>query len=248
LSGHNRWSKIKHKKAAHGAAKGKLFSKLVRELTAAARAGGGDPAGNARLRTAIAMARYADMPHDTVERAVAKGTGTLEGAHDEQVVYEGFGPSGVAVLVECLTDNRSRTAADVRARFEKAGGHLGTQGSVAWHFERAGVFEVKAGPAEDVVMAAAIEAGAEEVVDHGADGFEIRTHPGDVHGVHDALARTLAVGPERLVQLPRETVKVADPDKARAVLRLVSLLEDLEEVQAVHANYEIEEALLEELA
>jgi len=136
----------------------------------------------------------------------------------------------------------------VRTRFEKAGGHLAAQGAVAWHFERTGVLEVKAGPTEEVVMAAAIEAGAEEVVDHGPDGFEIRTHPGDVHAVHDALARTLPVGPERLVQLPKETVKVADPEKARAVLRLVSLLEDLEEVQAVHANYEIEEALLQELA
>jgi YebC/PmpR family DNA-binding regulatory protein len=187
MSGHNRWSKIKHKKAAQGAAKGKLFSKLTREIAAAARAGGGDPAGNARLRAALAAAREANMPHDTVDRAVQKGSGTLEGAHDEEVLYEGYGPSGVAVLVECLTDNRSRTAADVRSRFEKGGGHLAAHGAVAWHFERCGVFEVKAGPTEDQVMAAAIEAGAEEVVDHGAYGFEIRTHPGDVHGVHDAV-------------------------------------------------------------
>jgi YebC/PmpR family DNA-binding regulatory protein len=248
MSGHNRWSKIKHRKEARGAAKGKLFSKLIREISAAARAGGGDPAGNARLRTALAAGRYADMPHENVERAIAKGTGVAEGAHDEQVVCEGYGPAGVAVLVECLTDNRSRTAADVRSRFEKAGGHLAAQGAVAWHFERAGVLEVRAGPTEEAVTAAAIEAGAEEVLDHGADGFEIRTHPEDVHAVHDAMARTLPVGPERIVHLPRETVRVEDREKARSVLRLVALLEDLDEVQAVHANYEIEEALLEELA
>jgi YebC/PmpR family DNA-binding regulatory protein len=248
MSGHNRWSKIKHKKAAQGAVKGKVFSKLIREITAAARSGGGDAAGNARLRAALATAKEANMPHDNVERAVAKGTGALEGVHDEEVLYEGYGPSGVAMLVECLTDNRARTAADVRSRFEKGGGHLAAHGAVAWHFERCGVFEVKAGPTEDAVMSAAIEAGAEEVLDHGADGFEIRTHPGDVHGVHDALAKVTAVGPERLVYVPKEAVRVDDPDRARSVLRLVELLEDLDEVQAVHANFEIEEALLTELA
>lgn len=155
--------------------------------------------------------------------------------HGEEALFEGYAPGGVALLVECLTENRNRTAADVRARLEKGGGHLAAQGAVAWQFERVGTFEVRPGPAPDAVEAAAIEAGAEEVLDRGARGFEIRTHPGDVHGVREAMARALPVGPEHLAWVPKEAVPV-DPERARAVQHLVALLEDLDEVRAVHAN------------
>jgi YebC/PmpR family DNA-binding regulatory protein len=249
MSGHNRWSKIKHKKAAQGAAKGNLFTKLIREITTAARIGGGDPAGNARLRTAIEAAREANMPHDNVTRAIKKGTGELEGISYEEVHYEGYGPGGAAVLVECLTDNRNRTAGEVRTAFEKGGGHLAAQGAVAWHFERLGVAEVKPGPSEEAVTEAAIEAGAEDVVSLGADGFEVRTHPNDLHGVTVALeTRRLRLGSARITFVPKEQVKIQDPDRARAMLRLMNLLEELEDVQHVHANFEIDEALMDQMA
>jgi YebC/PmpR family DNA-binding regulatory protein len=249
MSGHNRWSKIKRKVEAQGAAKGRLYTKIIREITVAARAGGGDPAGNARLRSAMEAAREANMPQDNVTRAVKKGTGELAGVHYDEIVYEGYGPGGVAMIVECLTDNRNRTAGDVRSTFEKGGGNLAAQGAVAWNFERRGVVEVKPGPAEDAVMEAAIEAGAEDVVNLGADGFEVRTHPNDLHGVVAALqARKLALGASRLTYVPKETVRLEDRDRARAMLRLMDLLEELEDVQHVHANFEIDEALMQELA
>src|SRR5512133_3351158 len=164
MSGHNRWTKIKHKKEAHGAAKGKLFTKLIKEITVAARTGGGDPVGNARLRAAIELAKEANMPADNITRAVKKGTGELEGVAYEEAVYEGYGPGGVAMIVECLTDNRNRTAGDVRSSLAKGGGNLAAEGAVSWNFERRGGVEVKPGPTEDQVMEAAIEAGAEDVV------------------------------------------------------------------------------------
>jgi YebC/PmpR family DNA-binding regulatory protein len=249
MSGHNRWTKIKRKKEAQGAAKGKLFTKLIKEITVAARVGGGDPGGNARLRSAIEAAKEANMPADNIARAVKKGTGELEGTHYEEAVYEGYGPGGVALIVECLTDNRNRTAGDVRTSFAKGGGNLAAEGAVAWNFERLGVIEVKPGPSEDQVMEAAIEAGAEDVAPAGADGFEVRTHPNDLHQVAAALeARKFRLGARRLVFHPKETVKLADPDKARQALRLLDLLDELEDVQQVHSNLEVEDRLLEELA
>jgi YebC/PmpR family DNA-binding regulatory protein len=248
MSGHNRWSKIKHKKEAQGAAKGKLFTKLIKELTVAARMGGGDPAGNARLRAAIDAAKEANMPGENITRAIKKGTGELEGVDYVEAVYEGYGPGGVALLVECLTDNRNRTAGDVRSTFAKGGGNLAAEGAVAWMFERRGVVELKPGPTEDQVVEAAIEAGAEDVVDLGADGLEVRTHPNDLHHVAAALERKFRLGARRLTYLPKEPVKVQDPDKARSVLKLVDLLEELDDVQSVHASFEIEESLLEGLA
>jgi YebC/PmpR family DNA-binding regulatory protein len=249
VSGHSRWSKIKHKKEAHGAAKGKLFTKLIAEITVAARAGGGDPAANPRLRAAVDAAKDANMPAENITRAVKKGTGELEGVHYEEALYEGYGPGGVAMIVECLTDNRHRTAGEVRTAFSKGGGHLAAEGAVAWHFEKLGVVEVKPGPSEDDVTEAAIEAGAEDVLDHGPDGFEVRTHPNDLHAVAAALERTrLVLGARRIAWVPKETVRLDDPDRARAVLRLLELLEELDDVQAVHANLEIEERWLEEPA
>jgi len=248
MSGHNRWSKIKRQKEAQGASKGKLFTKLIKEITVAARIGGGDPAGNARLRAAIDAAKDANMPSDNISRAVKKGTGELEGVNYEEAIYEGYGPGGVAMIVECLTDNRHRTAGDVRSSFTKGGGNLAVEGAVSWMFEKRGVIEVKAGPTEDEVMEAAIEGGAEDVVGQGAEGFEVRTQANDLHQVAAALEKTFKLGTRRITYLPKDTVKLKDPDKARSLLKLIDLLEDLDDVQNVHANFEIEDKLLEQLA
>jgi YebC/PmpR family DNA-binding regulatory protein len=247
MSGHNRWSKIKRKVESQGAAKGKLYTKLIKEITVAARMGGGDPAGNARLRAALDAAKEANMPSDNITRAVKKGTGELEGVAYEEVVYEGYGPGGVAMMVECLTDNRNRTAGDVRSSLAKGGGNLAAEGAVSWNFERRGVVEVKPGPTEDQVMEAGIEAGAEDVVSDGEGGFEVRTHPNDLAPVAAALEARFALGARRLTYLPKDTVKLADPDKARQMLKLVEQLEDLDDVQHVHANYEIDDALMDRL-
>ena len=249
MSGHNRWSKIKRQKAVQGAAKGKLFSKLIKEITVATRMGGADPAGNARLRAAFEAAKEANMPQDNVTRAVKKGTGELEGVAYEEAVYEGYGPGGVAMMVECLTDNKNRTAGDVRTAFSKGGGNLAAEGAVAWNFERRGIVEVKSGPTEDQVMEAAIEGGAEDVVSLGGEGFEVRTHPNDLHTVASALeARQFKLGGRRLTYVPKDTVRITDPDKARQMLRLMDLLEDQDDVQSVHANFEIDDALMEQVA
>src|SRR5215813_14217617 len=164
MSGHSKWSTIKHKKAAKDAKRGKIFTKLIKELTVAARLGGGDAKANPRLRTAVLAARAQSMPNDTIDRAIKKGTGELEGVHYEEVTYEGYGPGGVALMVECLTDNRHRTAGDVRATLSKGGGHLAAEGSVSWVFTKKGSISVKPGPSEDEVMEKALEAGAEDVL------------------------------------------------------------------------------------
>ncbi len=245
MSGHNRWSKIKHKKLAQGSAKGKLFTKLIKEITVSARMGGGDVNGNARLRAAIDLAKDANMPAENITRAIKKGTGELEGVNYEEVVYEGYGPGGVAMMVECLTDNRNRTAGDVRSSFTKGGGNLAAEGAVSWMFERRGIIEVKPGPTEDQVMEAAIEAGAEDVVNQGAEGFEVRTHPNDLHQVAAALEKRFKLGARHLTHVPKDSVKLQDPDKARKMLRLIDLLDDLDDVQNVHANFEIDDKLME---
>ncbi|HEX8910558.1 MAG TPA: YebC/PmpR family DNA-binding transcriptional regulator [Anaeromyxobacteraceae bacterium] len=247
MSGHNRWTKIKHKKAAQGAAKGKLFTKLIKEITVAARMGGGDTSGNARLRAAIDAAKDANMPADNITRAVKKGTGELEGVSYEEVVYEGYGPGGVALIVECLTDNRNRTAGDIRSTFTRGGGNLAAEGAVSWMFERRGVAELKPGPTEDQVMEAAIEAGAEDVVNLGAEGFEVRTLPNDLHQVAAALEGRFKLGARRVAYLPKDPVQLHDPDRARSVLKLVDALDELDDVQTVHANFEIPDALLDTL-
>ncbi len=188
------------------------------------------------------------MPQDNVTRAVKKGTGELEGVSYQEAVYEGYGPGGVAMIVECLTDNHNRTAGDVRSSFAKGGGHLAAEGAVAWQFDRCGVVEVKPGPTEDQVTEAAIEAGAEDVLNHGAEGFEVRTHPNDLHDVAAALEKRMKLGARKVTYVPKETVRLADPDKAKAMLRLMDMLEDLEDVQNVHANFEIDDKLMEGLA
>jgi YebC/PmpR family DNA-binding regulatory protein len=248
MSGHNRWSKIKRQKAAMGASKGKLYTKLIKELTVSARLGGGNPEGNARLRTAMLAAREANMPNDTIQRAIKKGTGELEGESYEEIVYEGYGPGGVAVLVECLTDNRNRTAGDVRSMFSKEGGNLGAEGSVNWMFHKKGLITVKSGPSEDQVMEKAIEAGAEDVLNHGAEGFEVRTAPADLHAVAASLEGAgLKLAEQKWTYIPQNTVRL-EGDNARKMLKLMELLEDNDDVQNVHANFEMDDALMESLS
>jgi YebC/PmpR family DNA-binding regulatory protein len=248
MSGHNRWSKLKRYKAVMGASKGKLYSKLIKELTVAARLGGGSPDNNARLRVAILAAREANMPNDNIQRAIKKGTGELEGESYEEIVYEGYGPGGVAMLVECLTDNRNRTASDMRSMFSKEDGNLGAEGSVNWMFHKKGLITVKPGPSEDEVMEKAIEAGAEDVINHGAEGFEVRTAPADLHAVASSLEQSgLKLGEQKWTYFPQNTVRV-EGDNARKLLKLMELLEDNDDVQNVHANFEMDEALMESLS
>ena len=247
MSGHNRWSKIKRKKAAMGNTKGKLFSKLIKEVTVASRMGGGDPDNNARLRTALLLAKEANLPSDTIKRAVMKGTGELEGVSYEEVMYEGYGPGGVAMIVECVTDNRNRTAGDIRSTFTKGGGNMGEPNSVSFGFEHKGVVSLPAGD-ENAVMEAALEAGALDVLNHAADGFEVRTEVNDVHKVAHALEqRGLKPSEAKATWLPQVHVKL-DEEKARKMLKLMEILDENDDVQNVYANFEIDEELMDQLA
>ncbi len=247
MSGHNRWSKIKRQKAAMGATKGRLYSKIIKEITVAARLGGGDPAGNARLRVGLAAAREANIPKDTIERAIKKGTGELEGESYEEVTYEGYGPGGVAILVECLTDNRNRTAADMRSTFNAYGGNLGAEGAVAWMFQKKGIISVKFGPTEDQLMEQAIDAGAEDVVMLGDEGSEVRCAASEMHTVASRLQDAgLPLGQQRWAFIPQNTVAL-DADTARKLLKLLDALEENDDVQNVHGNFEIEASVLESL-
>jgi YebC/PmpR family DNA-binding regulatory protein len=245
MSGHNRWSKIKRQKEAMGSTKGRAFSKIAKELTLAARMGGGDPAGNFRLRAAMDAAKAVNMPADTMTRAIKKGTGELEGVSYEEAKYEGYGPGGIAVIVEIVTDNKNRTASDMRSIFTKAGGNLGEAGSVGYLFQHKGVIEVKPGPTEDQVTEAAIEAGADDVVNLGEDGFEVRTEFASLASVSEALAKTgLKLGESKARYLALNNIKV-EGDAAQKVLRLLNNLEDNDDVQNVYSNAEFDDATLE---
>jgi YebC/PmpR family DNA-binding regulatory protein len=241
MSGHNRWTKIKRKKEAMGATKGVLFTKLIREVTIAARNGGGDPDHNARLRSALLLAREANMPGDTIKRAVMKGTGELEGVHYEELVYEGYAAGGVALVLEVVTDNKNRSAGDIRALFTKGGGSMATTGAVAFQFERKGIVPVQKGPGEEQVMELGLEAGAEDVVPDGDGGYELRTDTAALMQVHKALEGKLPVGAPKLVYLPKTTVPIAG-EIAEKVLRLIESLEENDDVQHVYANFEIDDA------
>jgi len=248
MSGHNRWSKIKHQKAAMGNTKGRLFSKLIKEITVAARIGGGDPDHNARLRSALGLCKDANLPSDTITRAIKKGTGELEGINYEDCVYEGYGPNGVAMIIECVTDNRNRTASEIRSIFAKGGGNMGESNSVKFMFDRKGVILLPPGATEDAVMEASLDSGALDVIVHGADGFEVRT---DAHDVYKVAAELEKKGFKPLESkaafLPQTTVKL-EGDKAAKMLKLLGMFDDCDDVQNVHANYEIDEKLMEQLA
>lgn len=241
MSGHNKWSTIKHKKGAADAKRGKLFSKLIKEITVAARMGGGDAETNPRLRTAVLAARAANMPKDNITKAIKRGTGEIEGAAYEEITYEGYGPGGVAIMVEALTDNKNRTVAHVRHCFDKYNGNLGENGCVAWMFDKKGLVVVAAENVdEDTVMEVALESGAEDVSPEG-DTFEITTDPGDFETVRAAVEeKGWKIELAELTYVPQNTVKL-EGKKAEQMLKMMDALDDSEDLQKVHANFDISE-------
>ncbi len=246
MSGHSKWHNIRLQKGKADLERGKIFGRLSREITIAAKQGGGNPDGNSRLRLAIERARDSSMPADNIRRAVQKGTGELEGTAYDEVTYEGYGPGGVAVMVEAATDNRNRTVADLRHLFTRNGGNLGEAGSVAWQFARKGMVRVAGDShSEDAVMEAALEAGAEDVASDGGD-FQITTGADELLAVRAALeSRGIAVESAAVEMLPQTTVTL-DGDAARRMLKLMASLEDHDDVQNVAANFDIAEQILQE--
>lgn len=245
MAGHSKWANIRFRKGVQDARRGKLFTKLIREITVAARLGGGDPAVNPRLRNAIDKALAHNMPKDNIERAVKRGTGELEGASYEEARFEGYGPGGVAIMVECTTDNRTRTVGEIRHAFAKHGGNLGTDGSVAYLFKKVGVLSYPPGVDEDSVMAAALEAGAEDVIKDAADGsIEVLAAPEDFQRVLEVMTRA-GLRPENagLVQRALTTVSL-DEEHAEKVLKLLDALEDLDDVQHVYSNADFPDSVL----
>jgi YebC/PmpR family DNA-binding regulatory protein len=245
MAGHSKWHNIRIKKEKMDKHRGRLFSKLTREIIVAAREGGGNPEANVRLRSAIERARDAGMPNENIQRAIARGTGAVGGEHYEEVTYEGYGPGGVAILVRAATDNRNRTAADVRAVFHRHHGNLAEAGAVAWMFDLKGVIQVdRQRVSEDELLMHALEAGAEDVQAEG-DTFEVITAPENLGRVRDALAAAgIPVAQAELQQVPKTTVPLAGPDAER-VLRLLEALEELDDVQQVYANFDIPEDVLQ---
>jgi YebC/PmpR family DNA-binding regulatory protein len=245
MSGHSKWSSIKHKKAVKDARRGKLFTKLIKEITVAARTGGGDINANPRLRTAVLTARANSMPNDNIDRAIKKGTGELEGVHYEEVVYEGYGPGGAAIMVQVLTDNKNRTVSEVRRMFTKHGGNLGENGCVAWMFEKKGLITVEKGSVdEEKLMTLALEGGAEDVRDE--DGlFEILVTPEDFEKVRGQLEHEkIPMATAQVTLVPKSTVTL-DPHSAEQTLKLTEELEDHDDVQSVAANFDIPNELIE---
>ncbi len=249
MSGHSKWSSIKHKKGAADAKRGQLFSKLSRAIIVAAREGGPDPEGNATLATAIQKARDNSMPKDNIERAIARGTGAgIDGEAYETVTYEGYGPNGVAVLVEAVTDNRNRTAADIRHIFAKNDGNLGTSGAVGWLFERKGVILVAESADEEDVMLVAADAGAEDVSREGSS-YEVICAPDDLQVVRAAFEEAgIEVESAELTMLPKTTIQIEDEAAARKLLRLMDALDENDDVQDVYANFDIPEGILQAVA
>lgn len=246
MSGHSKWSSIKHKKAQKDARRGKLFTKLIKELTVAARLGGGDLNSNPRLRSAIQAAKQSSMPNENIDRAIKKGTGEIEGVHYEDVTYEGYAPGGVAILVQVTTDNKNRTVSEIRRVFAKHGGNMGESGCVAWMFEKKGLFTVEKGKVEEEkLMEIALEAGAEDISDQG-DIYEVVTPPETFDPVREALERAgtpITLG--ELAMVPKTTVRVGGKE-AEQTLGLIETLEDHEDVQSVTGNMELTEELLEQ--
>jgi YebC/PmpR family DNA-binding regulatory protein len=247
MSGHSKWATTKHKKGALDKARGKLFAKLIRQVEVAAREGGGDIEGNPTLRTMFQKARDSSVPMETIERAIKRGTGELEGVRYEQVTYEGYAPCGVAVIVECLTDNRNRTGADIRSIFSKNGGSMAEPGAVAWQFERKGVVIVAHDPKidEDDLTLAAAEAGADDVSDTG-DSWEVLTPPADLGAVRSAIeANRWRVASSELTMHPSQVVPIASEGDARKILRLIDLLDDHDDVQNIYTNFDIPDSVME---
>ena len=247
MAGHSKWANIQHRKGAQDKKRGKLFTKMIREITVAARIGDPDPASNPRLRLAVDKARSQSMPKDNIERAIKRGSGQLEGVDFEEVSYEGYGPGGVAVMVQCLTDNRNRTVAEVRHAFAKFGGNLGADGSVAYLFNQVGLISFPAGADEDQVMEAALEAGAEDVVTNEDGSIDVLCAPADFSSVRDAL---VVSGEEpELAEVTMRASMSAElgEEEAASMIKLLEMLEDLDDVQNVYSNAEISEEILAHL-
>jgi YebC/PmpR family DNA-binding regulatory protein len=246
MAGHSKWKQIKHKKAATDNKRSAVWAKRIREIIVAAKAGGGDPGGNARLRTAIDAARAVNCPNDNIERAIKKGTGELEGETYQEITYEGYGPGGAAIIIEATTDNPNRTVAEIRHAFSRNGGNLGASNSVAWMFDRKGLIYLDAGRyPEDRALEDALEAGAEDFSREG-EQLEVTTSVADFHAVQDALkARKYGFESAELAMVPRNTVRVEGSDASR-LLRLMETLEDLDDVSKVSSNFDIDAATLAE--
>jgi YebC/PmpR family DNA-binding regulatory protein len=248
MAGHSKWANIQHRKGAQDAKRGQLFTKFIREITVSARMGGGDPSNNARLRAVMDKALTANMTKDTIERAIKKGIGAAEGDNYEEVRYEGYGPGGIAILVDCLTDNRNRTVGEVRHAFSKAGGNLGTDGSVAYLFAKAGILSFPAGVDEDTVMEAALEAGADDVLSNDDGSVDVITAPEHFDAVKTALA-VAGLNPESAELTMRAATSTSlGQDDAEKLIRLIERLEDLDDVQNVYSNADISEEILEKIA
>ncbi len=247
MSGHSKWHSIKHKKGAIDAKRGKLFTKIIREITVAARQGGGDPDANPRLRTVIAKAKEANMPKDNIEKAIKKGTGELEGVSFEEITYEGYGPNGVAIMIDTLTDNRNRTTAEIRNILTKSGGNLGENGCVSWVFEKKGVVTISTDNVdENTVMEIALEAGAEDIRQDG-DFWEVITQPEDFEVVQDAFkGKNIELVMNDIIRVPSTTVKL-DEKSAGKTLHLMEKLDDVDDVQNVAANFDIPDDVMQKI-
>jgi len=248
MSGHSKWATIRRKKEKVDAARGQVFTRLIRELTIASRLGGSNPMSNARLRSAVDAAKAANMPSDNIERAIKKGAGELEGQILEEVRYEGYGPGGVAIIVECVSDNRNRTASDVRHVFTKRNGNMAEAGAVAWMFERRGYLTLEADQGtEDEIMEIAIEAGADDVRGDGTV-WEVFTSPEDLYKVKAAIeARKKKVSSAEISYIPKTTMKV-ESDKAQSLVNLIDALEELDDTQHVYSNFEMDDSVMESLS
>jgi YebC/PmpR family DNA-binding regulatory protein len=247
MSGHSKWSTIKHKKGAADAKRGKTFTRIIKEMTVAARMGGGDIDGNPRLRAAVADAKASNMPKDNIDRAIKRGTGELEGVNYEELTYEGYGPGGVALMVETMTDNTNRTTPEIRHAFEKCGGNMGAQGSVRFQFERKGYFAVeKSAATEDRLMEVALEAGADDLQTPDPDIYEIYTTPDAFELVRQALEKSKIPTVEaKIAQIPANYVKL-DAQKSKQMIRLMEMLDEQDDVQNVWTNFDIPEELMDE--
>jgi YebC/PmpR family DNA-binding regulatory protein len=244
MSGHSKWATTKHQKGAKDAARAKVFAKIIRQVEVAAREGGSDMTANASLRTMYTKARDASVPIDTIERAIKRGSGELEGVRYESITYEGYAPDGVAVIVECLSDNRNRTGAEIRNVFSKNGGSMAEPGAVSWQFERKGVIAVPRTFEEDKVLEVAMEAGAEDLEDEG-ERWVVTAAPSELMAAHTALeAAGLEPGPSELTMVPTSTVEVASEAEAKRVLRLIEALDDHDDVQNVYANFDIPDEVM----
>jgi len=247
MAGHSKWANIQHRKKAQDAKRGKVFTKLIREITVAARTGDADPAANPRLRLAVDKALGANMNKDTIERAIKRGSGTQDGENFDEIRYEGYGPGGVAVMVDCMTDNRNRTVSEVRHAFTKAGGNLGTSGSVAFQFVQTGILSYPAGSDEDSIMEAALEAGANDVLSNDDGSIDVLTGPENFVSIREAMVAARFEPEQAEVTMRAENTTPLDKDDAEKMIRLIDVLEELDDVQEVYSNADIAAEILAEL-